>query len=87
MPLLEHFHAPLHPERHWEASYSRWASAIADALNAELLPPDDFAEPDTHAVGRVEIGGATFEAPRRERKKIREFADFSFEHLKVAGVY
>lgn len=49
MPLLDHFHAPLHPQRHWEAFHSRWASAIADALNADLLPPEYFAEPETHA--------------------------------------
>ncbi len=63
MPLLDHFHAPLHPQRHWEAFHSRWASAIADALNADLLPPDYFAEPETHATGQVEIDVAAFEAP------------------------
>ena len=63
MPLLDRFHAPLHPQRHWEAFHSRWANAIADALNADLLPPDYFAEPETHASGRVEIDVATFEAP------------------------
>jgi hypothetical protein len=61
MPLLDHFHAPLYPQRHWEAFHSRWASAIADALNENLLPPDYFAEPETHAGGRVEIDVATFE--------------------------
>jgi hypothetical protein len=66
MPLLDHFHAPLHPQRHWEAFHSRWASAIADALNADLLPPDYFAEPETHAAGRVEIDVATFETPGEE---------------------
>lgn len=66
MPLRDHFHAPLHPRRHWEAFHSRWASAIADALNADLLPPDYFAEPETHAAGRVEIDVATFEASGQE---------------------
>jgi hypothetical protein len=61
MPLLDHFHAPLHPQRHWEAFHSRWANALADALNEDLLPPDYFAEPETHAGGRVEIDVATFE--------------------------
>lgn len=61
MPLLDHFHAPLHPQRRWEAFHSRWASAIADALNADLLPPDYFAEPETHAAGRVKIDVAAFE--------------------------
>lgn len=62
MPLLDHFHAPLYPQRHWEAFHSCWANAIAGALNADLLPPDYFAEPETHAAGRVEIDVATFEA-------------------------
>src|SRR5271163_3890102 len=66
MPLLDHFHPPLYPVRHWEGFHSRWASAIADALNADLLPPDYFAEPETHAAGRVEIDVATFEAPGDE---------------------
>jgi hypothetical protein len=61
MPLLDHFHAPLHPQRHWEAFHSRWANAIADALNEDLLPPDYFAEPETHTSGRVAIDVATFE--------------------------
>jgi uncharacterized protein DUF4058 len=67
MPLLDHFHAPLYPQRHWEAFHSRWAGAIADALNADLLPPDYFAEPETHASGRVEIDVATFEATGEDR--------------------
>jgi hypothetical protein len=60
MPLLDHFHSPLHPQRHWEALHSRWANAIADALNEDLLPHDYFAEPETHANGQVEIDVATF---------------------------
>jgi Protein of unknown function (DUF4058) len=64
MPLLDHFHPPLHPVHHWEAFHSRWASAIADALNEDLLPPEYFAEPETHARGRVEIDVATFERPQ-----------------------
>jgi Protein of unknown function (DUF4058) len=66
MPLLDHFHPPLHPVRHWEGFHSRWASAIADALNEDLLPPDYFAEPETHAHGRVEIDVATFERPEHQ---------------------
>jgi uncharacterized protein DUF4058 len=61
MPLLDHFHAPLHPQRHWEAFHSCWANAIADALNEHLIPPDYFAETETHAGGRVDIDVATFE--------------------------
>jgi hypothetical protein len=60
MPLLDHFHAPLHPQRHWDSFHSRWANAIADALNEDLLPEDYFAEPETNGSGRVEIDVATF---------------------------
>ncbi len=61
MPLLDHFHAPLYPQRHWEAFHSRWASSIADALNEKLTPDEYFAEPETHASGRIEIDVATFD--------------------------
>ncbi len=61
MPLFDHFHAPLHPQRHWEAFHSSWANAISEALNDELLPQGFFAEPETHASGRVEIDVATFD--------------------------
>ena len=64
MPLLDHFHPPLHPVHNWEAVHSRWASAIADALNEDLLPPEYFAEPETRGRGRVEIDVATFEQPQ-----------------------
>ena len=29
MPLLDHFHAPLSPQRHWESFHVNWAGAIA----------------------------------------------------------
>jgi hypothetical protein len=37
MPVRDHFPAPLYPARPWESFHSRWANAIADALNA-ILP-------------------------------------------------
>jgi hypothetical protein len=61
MPLLDHFRPPLFPRRHWESFHSRWASALADRLNEDLLPKDFFAEPQGHAGTRVEIDVATFE--------------------------
>lgn len=61
MPLLDHFHPPLYPVRHWEAFHSSWANAISDLLNKDLLPQDYFAEPETHASGRVEIDVAAFD--------------------------
>jgi hypothetical protein len=60
VPLLDHFHPPLAPTRHWESFQVNWAGAIADALNESLLPEGYFAE--EHAqIGRwVEIDAATF---------------------------
>jgi Protein of unknown function (DUF4058) len=59
LPLLDHFHAPLHPQRHWESFHTNWAGAIADALN-ELLPEGYFAEEHTQ---RGNSGGSTSTLP------------------------
>ena len=64
MPLLDHFHAPLAPGRHWEGFHSFWASAITQQLNGEALPEAFFAEPHTKLGSAVEIDVGTF---RRER--------------------
>jgi hypothetical protein len=61
MPLLDHFHPPLFPRRHWESFHVTWAGAIADALNETLLPDGYFAEEHAHAGARIEIDVATFE--------------------------
>jgi hypothetical protein len=61
MPLLDHFHPPLHPRHHWESFHSNWATRLADALNDGLLPPEFLAEEYTHAGTRLEIDVATFE--------------------------
>jgi Protein of unknown function (DUF4058) len=53
MPLLDHFHPPLHPIRHWESFHSRWATAIADALD-RTLPPRYFAEVQVRFASDVE---------------------------------
>src|SRR3954471_6432980 len=60
MPLLDHFHPPLFPRRHWESFHVTWAGAIADALNEDLLPDGYFAEEHAHAGARIEIDVATF---------------------------
>src|SRR5262245_56651518 len=44
MPLLDHFHPPLHGPRHWEGFLHAWATWIAQQLNQEALPPGYFAE-------------------------------------------
>ncbi len=54
MPLLDHFHAPLHPRRHWESLLVAWAGAIADALNETLLPEGYFAEELAHSGAQIE---------------------------------
>src|SRR5262249_38130137 len=54
MPLMDHFHAPLHPRRHRESFHVTWAGAIADVLNETLLPEDYFAEEHAHAGARIE---------------------------------
>jgi hypothetical protein len=64
MPLLDHFHPPLSPGRHWEGFHSFWASAITQQLNGEALPEAFFAEPHTKLGSSVEIDVGTF---RRER--------------------
>src|SRR3978361_171606 len=61
MPLLDHFHPPLAPRRHWESFHVNWAGSIADALNEDLLPDGYFAEEHAHAGARFEIDVATFD--------------------------
>jgi hypothetical protein len=58
---LDHFHPPLRDERHWEGFHSRWANALVDALNEELLPPGYYAEATIHFGANVEIDAATFQ--------------------------
>src|SRR5262245_20382592 len=60
MPLLDHFHPPLHPIHHWESFHSNWATRLADALN-ERLPPEFLAEEHTHAGANLEIDVAALE--------------------------
>jgi hypothetical protein len=60
MPLLDHFHAPLAPRRHWESFHVNWAGAIADALNESLLPEGYFAEEHAQLGPMVEIDVAGF---------------------------
>jgi hypothetical protein len=64
VPLIDHFRPPLHPQRSWEAFHSRWANALADALNDRLLPRDFFAEAQGSFGARVEIDVATYEGER-----------------------
>ena len=60
MPLLDHFHPPLYPQRAWESFHSRWANSIADELH-RVLPQRYFAEVHIHLGGQVEADVAEFE--------------------------
>ena len=60
MPLLDHFHPPLFPDRTWESMHA-WATAIMGHLNENLLPSMYFAETQVHIGSRVEIDVATLE--------------------------
>src|ERR1043166_8180439 len=61
MPLLDHFHPPLHGPRRWEGFHHAWATLIAQHLNQETLPPDYFAEPEISVGPELEIDVATLE--------------------------
>lgn len=60
MPLLDHFHPPLAPRRHWESLDVNWAGAIADVLNETMLPEVYFAEEHAQLGPSIEINVATF---------------------------
>jgi hypothetical protein len=60
MPLLDHFHPPLYPQRAWESFHSRWANSIADELH-RVLPRRFFAEVQVHLGSEVETDVAEFE--------------------------
>ena len=60
MPLLDHFHPPLSERRPWESFHTTWASALADALNHDVLPPGYIALEQVHPGAALEIDVATF---------------------------
>jgi hypothetical protein len=68
MPLLDHFHPPLHGPRRWEGFHHAWATLIAQQLNQETLPPDYFAEPEISLGPELEIEVATLERTRPDRQ-------------------
>ena len=63
MPLLDHFHAPLKHERHWESFHSFWTSEIVRQLNQSVLPEDYVAEPTVKLGVEVEADVGTLEEP------------------------
>jgi len=61
MPLLDHFHPPLHGPRRWEGFHHSWATFIAQQLNQQTLPADYFAESEISLGPELEIDVATME--------------------------
>lgn len=61
MPLLDHFHPPLHGPRRYTGFHHSWASSIARQLNLDALPPGYFAEPEISVGPELEIDVATME--------------------------
>jgi hypothetical protein len=60
MPLRD-FHPPLSIDRPWEGFHSTWATAIAELLNEQLLPPQYVAIPLVSRRAVVEIDVATLQ--------------------------
>ncbi len=61
MPLLDHFHPPLHGPRRWEGFHHAWATFIAQQLNQETLPADYYAESEISIGPELEVDVATME--------------------------
>src|SRR5205814_4082855 len=57
------FHPPLSEGRPWESFHTTWASALADALNRDVLPPGYIALEQVHAGASIEIDVATYADP------------------------
>lgn len=55
MPLLDHFHPPLHGPRRWEGFHHAWATTLAQQLNRDVLPPNWFAEPEIIVGIEIEV--------------------------------
>jgi Protein of unknown function (DUF4058) len=73
MPLLDHFHPPLHPQRAWESFYSRWINSIADELH-RVLPQRYFAEVRIQLGRQVKDEAAEF-APGKIEVQVRDQTD------------
>lgn len=61
MPLLDHFHPPLHGPRRWEGFHHAWATFIAQQLNQQTLPPGYFAESEMSVGPELEIDVAAMQ--------------------------
>src|SRR5437868_10790040 len=61
MPLLDHFHPPLHGPRRWEGFHHAWATFIAKQLNDDILPDDYFAESEISVGPELEVDVASMQ--------------------------
>ena len=61
MPLLDHFHPPLHGPRRWEGFHHAWTTTIAQQLNQDILPAGYYAEPEISLGPTLEIDVATMD--------------------------
>jgi hypothetical protein len=64
MPLLDHFHPPLHGPRRWEGFHHSWAAFIAQQLNRDVLPEGFYAESEIGVGPELEVDVATLELSR-----------------------
>jgi hypothetical protein len=60
MPLLDHFHPPLHPRHPWESFHGSWCNAIMRELN-QALRPRFLAAFHVHLGMQVEADVAEFD--------------------------
>jgi hypothetical protein len=72
MPLLDHFHPPLHGPRRWEGFHHAWATFIAQQLNQETLPPEYFAGSE------ISVG------PELDNLEVRVYQDLGGAELRAA---
>ncbi len=69
MPLLDHFHPPLHPHRSWESFHSFWMTQLAGSLNLRPNRYGFLAEANVYIGITVAVDVAAFEedTPTGER--------------------
>ena len=86
MPLLDHFHPPLHGPRRWEGFHHAWATFIAQQLNQDTLPPGYYAESEISVGPELEIDVATMRLPNSsDSDESRITAVWSPPHPKITA--
>jgi len=86
MPLLDHFHPPLHGPRRWEGFHHSWVTFIAQQLNQQTLPADYFAESEISLGPELEIDVATMELRSSNGKdRAKETAVWSPSRPKITA--